>query len=415
MIEYTKRMLSNGMRLLHHFDPMTRMVAVNMTYFVGSRDEKPGKTGIAHFMEHLMFSGSANVPCYDTALQAAGGESNAWTNVDVTNFYNVLPSQNLETALWLESDRLTQLNLDYNSIEVQRSVVTQEFLQRCINPPYGDSNHLMHKLAYDVHPYRWPTIGESTNDIQNTTHADLRQFYHDFYTINNLVLCISGNVSLDLAVELTEKWFGDIKPRVAYNRHYPSEPIRLQPRELTVTRDVPQKMLFMTFNMCGRMHADFVVCDMISDLLANGMSARFTQNILMRSDVFTELDAAFEGTQDPGLLIIKGKLNHNASKDQAEELIESELSRLKNELVEYSEIEKCVNKYRSTSLFENLSYLQKATKLCLCETLGNVNLINDEIEQYRKITPDDIQRVARQLFIERNKSTLFYSTNTNNN
>lgn len=409
MIEYTKRMLSNGMRLLHHYDPMTRMVAVNLMYRVGSRDEHPGKTGLAHLMEHLMFSGSANVPNYDDALQKAGGESNAWTNVDVTNFYNVLPAQNIETALWLESDRLSLLNLDDNSIDIQRNVVTQEFLQRCTNVPYGDSNHLMHQLAYTAHPYRWPTIGASVQDIQCISHDDLRQFYQDYYTTGNLVLCIAGNVTFDVAVQLVEKWFGDITPRASVKRNYPSEPSRQQPCELTVTRNVPQDMIFVTFNMCDRMHHDFVVCDMISDLLANGMSARFTQNILTRTDVFTELDAAVEGAHDPGLFIIKGKLNTSATRQQAEDLINTELIQLINEPVSIKEIEKCVNKYHSTSLFENLSYLQKATKLCLFEALGNVSMVNDEIASYRKIAPDDISRVAKQLFTDNNRSTLYYS------
>ena len=412
MIEYTKRMLSNGMRLLHHHDPMTRMVAVNIMCGVGSRDEHPGKTGMAHLMEHLMFSGSANVPDYDAVLQAAGGESNAWTNVDVTNFYNVLPAQNVETALWLESDRLSKLNLDDNSIEVQRSVVTQEFLQRCTNVPYGDSNHLIHQLAYSAHPYRWPTIGASVEDIQNITSADLRQFYKKYYTTGNLVLCISGNVKIDDAIELAEKWFGDIEHHPAIQRNYPLESLRQGPRELTVIRDVPQDMIFITFNMCERLHPDFVVCDMISDLLANGMSARFTQNILTRTDVFTELDAAIEGAHDPGLFIIKGKLAPSASRQQAEDLINTELINISNEPVSQEEIEKCVNKYHSTSLFENLSYLQKATKLCQFETLGDVSLINDEITHYRKTTPDDITRVAKQLFANYNRCTLYYSKKT---
>lgn len=409
MIEYTKRMLSNGMRILHHYDPMTRMVAINLMYGVGSRDEKTGKTGMAHLMEHLMFSGSANVPNYDAPLQAAGGESNAWTNVDVTNFYNVLPVQNIETALWVESDRLSSLCLEDKSIEVQRSVVIQEFMQRCSNMPYGDSNHLMHQLAYSVHPYRWPTIGLSVEDIQNITSNDLRQFYHDYYTTDNLVLCISGNVTACDAVELAEKWFGSIEPSLTPARKYPQEPDHRQPREMIVTRDVPQDMIFLTFNMCSRNNPDFVACDMISDLLANGMSARFTQNILTRTDVFTELDAAVEGAFDPGLFIIKGKLSHSATKSQAEELINAELHRIVKESVSKQEIEKCINKYLSTSLFENLSYLQKAIKFCLYETMGDISRVNDEITQYRNISPEDISRVANQLFADTNRCTLYYS------
>ena len=408
MVEFSKRMLSNGMRLLHHYDAQTRMVAVNIMVGVGSRDENPGTTGLAHLMEHLMFSGSQNAVNFDLELQKAGGESNAWTSVDFTNFYDVLPAQNIETAFWLESDRMNYLLLDEQSIEVQRSVVTQEFLQRYANVPYGDLNHIIHQQAYKLHPYRWPSIGLSTEDIANISRSDIEKFYHNYYRMSNIIICVSGNVSLSDATLLAEKWFGEFDTSSVVAKSYPAEPSQGELRQTTVHRDVPQDVINIAFHMCGRSHNDFVVCDMISDMLANGKSSRFYQNVISRSDVFTELDAAVEGTADPGLFLIRGKLSHKASMQQAEDLIYDELNRLITEHPHADELQKCVNKFHSTSLFENLSYLQKATRLCQCEMNGDAGRINTEIEAYRQVSPDDIMRVSKQLFDNSNASVVYY-------
>lgn len=410
MVEFTKRMLSNGMRLLHHYDEQTRMVAVNILCKAGSRDEHEGTTGLAHLMEHLMFSGSAHVTNFDQELQRAGGESNAWTSVDATNFYDVLPAHNIETALWLESDRLNNLLLDDRQmIEVQRSVVIQEFLQRYSNVPYGDINHLIHEQAFKHHPYRWPSIGLSINDIENISRDDILQFYNRYYSSSNIIICVSGNVPLDECVDMVEKWFGALQVTShPEERTYATEPQQEQRRQLTVTADVPQDVINIAYHMCGRTHADFAICDMISDLLANGKSSRFQQNIISKSNVFTELDAAVEGTCDPGLFLIRGKLSANASIQEAEDIINNELKRLISEPASYNELQKCVNKYNSTSVFENLGYLQKATKLCLCEMNGDANLINTELNTYRNINVDDVLRVAAELFDERNTSVIYY-------
>lgn len=407
MIEFTKRVLSNGMRLLHHYDPNTRMVAVNIMCHAGSRDEQQGKTGLAHLLEHLMFTGSKNASNYDEILQAAGGDSNAWTNSDVTNYYDILPAQNIETAFWLESDRLNDLLLDDHSIEVQRSVVTQEFRQRCSNVPYGDISHLVHELAYLKHPYRWPTIGQSEDDIQHITRDDILSFYNSNYVSGNIVMCVSGNVPFSKTLDMAEKWFSDIRCGNPL-RHYQVEPRQLAPKSLTVKRDIPQEMIVIAYKMCARRDKDFPVCDMISDILANGKSARFTQNILMHTDIFTDLDAAVEGVHDPGLFLIRGKLAEGASLSQAECLIMKELQKLTEGEIENSELSKCANKFLSTSLFENISYLPKATKLCQYELLDDVNMVNDEIEQYRKISAADIARVSSTIFDENNKCILYY-------
>lgn len=401
-------MLPNGMRILHHYDGMTRMAAVNLLYGVGSRYEHKGKTGLAHLMEHLMFTGSAHVPNYDAPLQAAGGESNAWTSVDFTNYYDVLPAQNVETAFWLESDRLCALNLDETSVETQRSVVIEEFKQRHLNVPYGDLNHLIHSLAFRVHPYRWPTIGERVEDIMALQCEDIKNFHQLHYAVNNMVLCVSGNVSLDKTMMLAEKWFGELEPHVLRKSPETVEPLQNEKRYMRVNREVPQDLIYMAFRMCGRLDDDFVTCDMISDILANGMSARFTRNILAHSDLFTELDAAVEGTEQPGLFLVRGKLTPGSDVHRGEAVIKQELQKLCHEGATDDEIKKCINKYQSTVLFENMGYLPKATRLCQYEMLGDVNLVNDEVEKYSHITGEEIQRVATKLFSDANASVIHY-------
>ena len=384
------------------------MAAVNLLYQVGSRNEQKGFSGLAHFMEHLMFTGSKNAASFDTPLQQAGGECNAWTSADFTNYYEVLPSQNVETALWLERDRLLDLELSEESIEIQRSVVIEEFKQRCINAPYGDIFHLMHELAYKVHPYRWPTIGHKVEDIAAIDRDRIVDFRNTHYSVNNLVMCISGNVTFDDAVKLVDKWFGDIQPRQSQIAAIPAEPVQDEPRQMTVYRDVPADMLVKAYRMCGRTDDDFVACDMISDILSNGMSSRFVSNILRKHNVFTDLDASVGGTYDPGLFIIRGRLVDGTAMEEAEQLIEKELQRLMCGDIEQIEMEKCANKYASTTLFENLLYSQKAMRLCICEALGDADKVNTEQELYRHETVKHLSKVATELFKATNCSTIWY-------
>ena len=277
-------------------------------YDVGSKDENPKATGLAHLFEHLMFTGSKNAPNFDAPLQAAGGSSNAWTSVDITNYYETLPAQNVETAFWLESDRLRYLNLTDESIDTQKSVVIEEFKQRCLNVPYGDLYHFCNDLAYKVHPYRWPTIGLSVDDIKNASHEDIKSFFAQHYAVNNLILCVSGHIEFEKAVALTEKWFGDFAPANIPVRNLPQEPVQTEQRFMSVKREVPQNVLTMMYHMCGRCDADYQVCDMLSDVLSNGMSSRFYRNVLVKSGLFTELDASVSGTYDPGLFIVRARL-----------------------------------------------------------------------------------------------------------
>ena len=408
MIEVKTYTLDNGMRLLHHKDATTKMVALNLLYKVGARDENPEKTGYAHLFEHLMFSGSVNAESYDEPLQAAGGESNAWTSNDLTNYYDIVPAHNVETAFWLESDRLLHLLLTEKKLEAQKSVVIEEFKQRCLNTPYGDVGHIVRANAYTVHPYRWPVIGLSTDVIAEATLDDAQAFFNSHYSPDNLIMCVSGNIDFERAVELAEKWFGDIKPRSIVASQIQQEPVQTAPRRVMVERDVPKNMILKAYHMCGRAHADYQTSDVISDILANGNSARFFRNVLMKSDAFASLDASIGGSIDPGLFYVRGYLNDGVSFEQGEAVIQAELDAFLKEGASEYEINKYVNKLESRELFENISYLEKATKLCSYEFFSCANDINTEMDKYHAITCDDVKRVAGNILTENNCTTVFY-------
>ncbi len=408
MIQFNTHLLSNGLRLIHHHDANTSMVAVNLLYDVGSSDEPPTKTGLAHLMEHLMFSGTKNVAKYDDMLQQAGGDSNAWTSFDVTNYYDVLPAHNLETALWLESERLVNLNLTEENIEVQKAVVIEEFKQRYLNQPYGNTLHLTHGQAYTVHPYRWPTIGLDIETIKTFTAEDVTTFRQRFYSVRNLVMCISGNVDFDKAVKMVEKWFGDIDGSKPSQRHLPCEPVQDAPRFMTHHSEVPSNMIFRSYHMCHRTSLLFSATDLISDILGNGMSSRFYQQLILGTDMFADIDASVLGSRDPGLFYVRARLADGVDFDKANEAISTVLKQLIDDGVTQHELDKCVNKYLSNKLFENVGYAEKAVSLCDHELMWGANGINTENDTYRKVTPQDIAAVASQLFADENCSTIYY-------
>lgn len=413
MIKVNSCRLNNGLRLLHYQDSATRMVALNLMYNVGSKDESANCTGLAHLMEHLMFTGSKNVPNYDAALQRAGGSSNAWTTVDVTNYYDIVPANNVETAFWVESDRLLHLNIDEKSIQIQKDVVVEEFKERCLNVPYGDISHIIHNLAYEKHPYRWPVIGLTPEHIAKAPVEEIVSFYRRFYSVNNLVMCISGNISFEKAVELTQKWFGGINPTEPVKRNLPVEPIQSKSRSVSVSRNVPNPMLIRVYHMPARLSEGYEACDLISDILSNGKSARFYQNIITRSSVFSDIDASVEGTMEPGLFMIRATLAQDSDFASAEELIDAEIDKLVSEGVGDAELQKWINKFQSSYIFSNIKYTEKAIKLCEYELLGDVNTINNITERYQQITCQDIQTTAKMLFNKSNCSTVYYSNNKN--
>ena len=408
MIQINKHTLANGLRLVHARDNSTQMVALNLVYDVGAKDEHPDHTGFAHLFEHLMFGGSINIPDYDTPLQMAGGENNAWTNNDITNYYLTVPRQNVETGFWLESDRMLGLRFDPRSLEVQREVVMEEFKQRCLNQPYGDVGHLLRPLAYKVHPYQWPTIGKDLSHIANATLDEVESFFYRHYAPNNAVLAVTGNISFEEAVRLTEKWFGNIPRRDVAVRNLPQEPLQLEERRLEVERNVPLDTLFMSFHMSDRNDPDYYAFDILSDVLSNGASSRLTQRLVKQKQVFTSIDAYIAGTMDPGLFHITGKPASGVSLLQAEEAVREELEKLSTESIAEEELEKVKNKFESTQIFGYINYLNVATNLAYHELNGNAENINSEVERYRAVTSDQLKAVAKKAFVPHNGVTLHY-------
>lgn len=359
-MKINRLVLSNGLRLVHYEDTSTQMVALNVLYDVGARDEHPDHTGFAHLFEHLMFGGSVHIPDYDTPLQQAGGENNAWTNNDITNYYLTVPRSNVEIGFWLESDRMQELAFSEDSLDVQRGVVMEEFKQRCLNQPYGDTGHLIRALAYKVHPYRWPTIGKELSHIANATLAEVKEFFFHFYAPNNAVLAVTGNISWEETVRLTEKWFGGIPRREVMKRNLPQEPEQTKEHREVVVRDVPVDALFMAYHMCARESSDYYVFDILSDILSNGRSSRLTQKLVQEQHLFSNIDAYISGSRDAGLLHISGKLANGVSLEQAEAAVHRELDELKNVLVDSHELDKVKNKFESSQIFGNINYLNVA-------------------------------------------------------
>ena len=408
MITVNRHTLPNGLRIVHSEMESTQMVALNVLYNVGARDEHPAHTGFAHLFEHLMFGGSVNIPDYDTHVQNAGGENNAWTNNDITNYYITLPRQNVETGFWLESDRMLSLDFNEKSLEVQRQVVIEEFKQRNLNQPYGDVGHLVRDMAYKKHSYQWPTIGKETSHIANATLDEVKDFFFRFYAPDNAILAVTGNISFDDTVALAEKWFGPIPRRNVATRNLPKEPVQTEERRQTVERNVPVDALYMVFHKCDRLHPDYYTFDMLSDLLSSGRSCRFIQHLVLEKQIFSNIDAYISGSIDEGLFHITGKPSPGISLEEAEEAVWEELEALKTIEIDSYELEKVKNRYESEQIFNNLNYLNVATNLAFFELIGQAEDINYEVEKYRSVTSERIREVARKAFVRENCSVLYY-------
>ena len=409
-MKINKHCFPNGLRLVHYEDTSTQMVALNIVYDVGARDEHPEHTGFAHLFEHLMFGGSVHIPDYDTPLQLAGGENNAWTKNDITNYYLTVPKPNVETAFWLESDRMLELAFSEQSLEVQRGVVMEEFKQRCLNQPYGDVGHLFRPLAFRVHPYRWPTIGKELSHIEQATLDEVKNFFYRFYAPNNAVLAVTGNISWDETVRLTEKWFAPIPRRDVPARQLPQEPEQTRERRLTVERNVPLDALFMGYHMCSRESADYYAFDILSDILSNGRSSRLNRRLVQEQNLFSGIDAYISGTRDAGLLQISGKPAAGVSLEQAEAAVRKELEELRQSPAGEQELEKVKNKFESTQIFGNINYLNVATNLAWFELTGKAEDIDLEVERYRSVTTEQLHTVAQHTFCENNTVVLYYKS-----
>lgn len=412
MIHFTRTILDNGLTVICHTDRSTPFVSVNVLYKVGSRNEQPDKTGFAHLFEHLMFSGSTHVDDYDRYVQLAGGDSNAYTTNDLTNYYITIPAANIETALWLESDRMGGLRFSQQALDVQKQVVVEEFKQRYLNNPYGDVWLKLRPLAYKVHPYRWPTIGKSPEHIEKATLEDVKAFFHRFYAPDNAIISISGNIEENQALALVRKWFGDIPPAQSSLPLISSEPRQTAERRLVVEENnVPADAIYKVYHMDKRASEDFYICDIISDILSNGQSSRLYIDLIKNSRLFSAIDAYVSGDSDPGLFIFSGKLTEMTDIHVAEEAIEEEIEKFLREAITPREVEKVINKTDARISYSEINYQNKGSNLAFFEFLGDIDLINTENQRYRQVTVDHIKTTATSLFKKENCSTLWYLRN----
>lgn len=403
--------LSNGLRVLHHQDTSTQMVTLNVLYQVGSRNEDAEHTGFAHLFEHLMFGGSVNIPDYDTPLQLACGDNNAFTTSDYTNYYLTVPAQNIETGFWLESDRMTELAFTPQSLEVQRKVVMEEFKQHYITPPYGDIQHLMSALAYKVHPYRWPTIGLKLEHIANVRMEEVKDFFFRFYAPNNAIVSVVGNITKEETWRLAEKWFGKIPARDISQPLIPQEPIQTEQRRLTVERDVPADVLYMSFPIASLTHEDFHCCDMISDILAAGRSCRLNRHLVEERHLFTSIDAYIQPRIDPGQLLICGMPAEGVSMEAAEAAVWEELEHLAAEGINAEELEKVKNKFETNFMRERANRQKLAAQLAFYEMLGDAAWADQEVEKYRSVTEERFMQVYKETVLPEKASILWYMKN----
>ena len=409
MTDFTRRILPNGLRVLVHEDHSTPLVAVNVSYFVGSRDEHPEKTGFAHLFEHLMFAGSKNAPDFDDPLQRAGGENNAYTTNDYTTFYEIVPAENLETALWLESDRMLSLSINKRSLDVQRKVVVEEFKETCLNEPYGDSWHHLSEMMYQHHPYRWPVIGLAPEHVENATIQDVRSFYKNWYNPANAVLSIAGKVSTEEALTLAEKWFAGIPAtRAPIRQLVPEPPLSAPARKVVTAANVPVPAVFLAFRTPARVEKEFYSVDLLSDVLALGPSSRLYRRLLKEQQLFSTIDAYVTANVDPGLLVIEGRPSDGVSVEDALAAIWGELEQLKTEAIEERELKKIQNRFESTLVFSETSVLNKAQNLAFYELLDRAELMNEETDIYLGITPVEMLHTAKDIFRAENSATLIY-------
>ena len=408
MINYKRFLLENGLRVLVHKDKSTPLIAMNILYDVGSRDENPSMTGFAHLFEHLMFGGSVNAPDFDTPLQLVGGENNAFTNNDITNYYLTIPSENIETGFWLESDRMLELDFSQKNLDNQKNVVIEEFNQRYLNQPYGDAILKLRPLAYKVHPYRWPTIGMDMAHIKNTDLEQVKRFFFSHYAPNNAILALTGNIEYDLAFKLSQKWFGTIERRVIPVRNLPSEPEQTQERILSIERDVPSTALYKVWHIGPRKSKDFYTLDLITDLLAGGESGRLHTKLVREKKLFSEINAYLTADIDPGLIIVQGKLMKGVDIQLAEKSVNEVINGLLSRNDIKDEMEKVKNKFESSTVFSNTSILNKAANLSFFELLGDPGLINNEVHSYRNVSHESVMDAIERYFIPTNCCTIKY-------
>jgi predicted Zn-dependent peptidase len=408
MIHYEQFVLDNGLTVFVHEDDSTPMAAVNILYNVGSRDEDPTRTGFAHLFEHLMFGGSQHIPSYDEPLQKVGGENNAFTSPDITNYYITLPAANLETAFWLESDRMMSLSFDPQVLDVQQKVVIEEFKQRYLNQPYGDVWLKLRPLAYKDHPYRWATIGKDISHIEHATLDDVRAFFFKYYLPNNANLVVAGNVTVEQVKQLCEKWFAPIPAGPAYVRQLPAEVTQTEARHEEVSAKVPLDALYKVWHMPGRFQPGYHTADLLSDMLGRGKSSRLYQRLLRDNPLFSNIGAYNTASLDPGLLIVQGTLNEGVSLEEADAAVMAIIQEFIDQKISDDELSKVKNQAEATLAFSEVELLNRAMNLAYAANASDPDLVNKEAALIQAITADDVQNAARQVLRPDNCSTLFY-------
>lgn len=408
MIHYEKFVLDNGLRVIVHEDHSTPMAVVNVMYDVGARDEEPDRTGFAHLFEHLMFGGSINIPEYDEPLQMAGGENNAYTTNDLTNYYIQIPAENLETAFWLESDRMLSLAFGEKSLDVQRKVVCEEFKEHYINKPYGDVGHKLRALAYKKHPYQWMTIGKELSHIETANLQDVKNFFFKHYRPVNAIISVTGHVTLPEVKRLSEKWFGPIAPGEKYVRNLPQEPKQTEKRVYQVEADVPLDAFYKGWHMASRLEKGYYTADLISDIMSGGGSSRLYQALVKEKQLFSNIDCSHMGSIEPGLLTIEGKLVKGVTMEAAEKAVDEEVEKIKHHLVGAAELQKVKNKTESMIAFEDMTIMNRANSLAYYELLGDAEMMNTELDRYQQVTTEDIMESAQEVFTDNNSNTMHY-------
>ena len=408
MIQFNQFTLSNGLRVIVHEDPTVQIAVLNILYDVGSRDEREDKTGFAHLFEHLMFGGSINIPNYDEPLQKVGGENNAFTNTDITNYYLTVPASNIETGFWLESDRMLSWSFDPQVMEVQRKVVIEEFKQRYLNQPYGDVWLKLRPLAYREHPYKWATIGKEISHIENATMADVKDFFYNYYIPNNAILVVAGNVTTDQVKKLSEKWFGPIPAGKKIERNLKAEPLQQQKRTLQVEANVPANALYKSYHMPGRFHQDYYNIELLSDILSRGQSSRLYQKMVKEKEIFTSISSFAMGTIDPGLFVVSGRVKDGMDLIFAEKELDAIWQQIIDDGVEESELEKVKNQAYATMEFDKIEVMNRAMNLAFAALSGDPDFVNQEEEKIKRVMQADVKRVAKEILKDDNSSVLYY-------
>ncbi len=408
MIPYESFELTNGLRVLVHPDPTSAVSVVNLLYGVGARDEDPHRTGFAHLFEHLMFGGSRNVPDYDRVLQEVGAENNAFTSNDITNYYVSLPAQNIETAFWVESDRMMALNLDAQVLEVQRKVVIEEFKQRYLNQPYGDVWLKLRPLAYHVHPYQWATIGKEISHVEQATLDDVSAFFHQYYKPNNATLVVGGPVTTDQVHQLAHKWFGGIPAGVPISRKLPTEPIQTEARRQETSAKVPANALYRSYHMAARLGDGYLAQDLSADLLGRGHSSHLYRKLVKEQPLFSSLSAGVAGSVDPGMWMVMGRVKPGVSVETAEAALDEQIEAFASVDPDEAAAERVKNQAESTLRFGRVELMERCVGLAYADFLGNPELVNTEAEELKAVTAAQIGQAARDILRKENSSTLIY-------